>query len=168
MGDSMQQKRMSLLQDLLVVTHKYEVTRLQLWCEQQLCKHISTEEVCSVLVQAHLHNAEKLEKVCLKYMKTNFQDIVTTASYGKLTKEWPQVVLKVNVFNAGVLFERAKPAVEAQEDSEEEKGEGQEKLAELEQEKRQAGGGSSSKAATRSNTPTKRKRGDVEAGCAFK
>jgi speckle-type POZ protein len=118
LDDDLQQKRMSLLQDLLAVTHKYEVSRLQLWCERQLSQHISLNGVCSVLIQAHLHDAAQLEQACLKFMKESFQDVVTTASFGRLMKDWPQVALKITIYNAGVTAERAKAAADAQRDEE--------------------------------------------------
>jgi hypothetical protein len=100
-------------------------------------------EVCSVIIQAHLHEATQLEQACLKFMKSNFKELVTTASFGRLMKEWPQIMLKITVYNADVPVEAAEAAAEAQRDKE-----GYEEIS--------SGGESSSGASSR----TKRKRGD--------
>ena len=36
-GEESPSQRLALLQGLLAVSHKYQVKRLRLWCEQQLC-----------------------------------------------------------------------------------------------------------------------------------
>jgi len=95
-------KQVSLLQDVLAVSHKYQVSRLRLWCENQLCKRISVKEVCSVLCQAHLYEAKKLEGACLKFIKDNFANVVVTPGFATLGKEWPQVMIKLNMYVAGV------------------------------------------------------------------
>ena len=46
-----------LEQRALAASHKYQVTRLRLWCEQQLCECISVAEVCNVLCQARAREA---------------------------------------------------------------------------------------------------------------
>ena len=61
--------RISRLQALLAVSHKYEVTRLLRWCESQLCDQLSNSEVISILCQAHLLEARHLEKACLAFIK---------------------------------------------------------------------------------------------------
>ena len=45
------------LQNLLAVSHKYALGRLQAWCEQKLSNCVSIEGVCSILGQAHLYEA---------------------------------------------------------------------------------------------------------------
>ena len=52
---------------------KYQVQRLRLWCEQQLCEYISKDQVCSILCQAHLYEASQLEKVCDTQLERNQQ-----------------------------------------------------------------------------------------------
>merc|ERR1711862_187340 len=95
--------RPSLLLRLLGISHRYHVIRLLAWCENQLCKLVSVPEVCSILCQAHLYQAEELEKVCLSFLKTNMTAVVATAGFTELMKSWPEVVLKVNVFLAGII-----------------------------------------------------------------
>merc|ERR1712194_132255 len=61
--------KMSMLQQLLALSHKYQQSRLQLWCERELCECITIEHVCSVLCQAHLNDAKKLAEKCLIFIK---------------------------------------------------------------------------------------------------
>merc|ERR1711988_161287 len=104
-----------MLQQLLAVSHKYQISRLRLWCERQLCECISIEHVCSVLCQAHLYEAKKLEEKCLNFIKTHMTEVVKTDAFGSLCAEWPQVSLKVTLHNAGVPESAAAAAVEKQE-----------------------------------------------------
>jgi len=106
-------QRASLLQGLLAASHKYQVKRLRLWCEQQLCESITVLKVCDVLCQAHLYEAKQLEKACLSFIKNHMEEVVVTQSFGQLGKDWPQVMLKISIFTAGVSETRASPALEA-------------------------------------------------------
>ena len=99
---------------MLAVSHKYEVGRLRVWCEQQLSERVTVASVCSVLCQAHLYQAKELEVVCLAFIKNNIESVVVTPAFGSLGKDWPAVMLKLNVFTAGVSAEKAAPAFEAQ------------------------------------------------------
>lgn len=106
--------RMCLLQGVLAASHKYQVTRLRLWCERQLCERITINDVCSVLQQAHLYEAKHLEEACLKFVKEHFHAIVVMESFGIMSKDWPEVALKVNIFMAGVSENSAEAAIQAQ------------------------------------------------------
>eukprot|EP00931_Biecheleriopsis_adriatica_P054733 TRINITY_DN32240_c0_g1_i1.p1 TRINITY_DN32240_c0_g1~~TRINITY_DN32240_c0_g1_i1.p1 ORF type:complete len:534 (-),score=87.60 TRINITY_DN32240_c0_g1_i1:2-1603(-) len=97
---------------LLCVSHKYQVTRLQLWCENQLCKFVSAPEVCSILCQAHLHQAAQLEKRCLSFIKAKMAQVATTPGFADMAKRWPEVMVKINLFIAGVSDSAALAVVE--------------------------------------------------------
>lgn len=94
--------QLSQIQALLVVSHKYQVKRLQLWCEAKLSEEISASKVCSILVQAHLFQAKQLEKACLSFIKTKAGQVLSLPAYADLIKKWPQIGLKVSLFLAGV------------------------------------------------------------------
>lgn len=112
--DSVPNVRMSFLQSMLAVSHKYQILRLQRWCEQQLCQGINVMDVCSVLCQAHLYEARQLEETSLVFIKENMDKVVITPAFGSLGREWPEVMLKINVFVAGVSASSAAAAIEAQ------------------------------------------------------
>ncbi|CAE7336025.1 BTB/POZ and MATH domain-containing protein 2 [Symbiodinium microadriaticum] len=102
---------LSQTQALLQVSHKYQVLRLQRWCEWKLYQQITTSEVCNILRQAHLIQARQLEKACLEFMKTNMSQVLKLPAYAELIKKWPQIGLKVSLFSAGVPETEATPAM---------------------------------------------------------
>jgi len=106
-------ERVPLLQHLLAISHKYEVTRLHLWCEQELSKYLSVTEVCHVLCQAHLYEAAQLEKTCLSWIKANQSAVVVTPAFSALAKEWPEVMFKVSMFLSGITGAEASRLLEA-------------------------------------------------------
>ena len=84
------------------VSHKYQVKRLQLWCEAKLSEQIDTPQVCGILCQAHLFQAKQLEQACLRFIKDHADQVFTLPAYLELIKKWPQVALKISLFSAGV------------------------------------------------------------------
>eukprot|EP00931_Biecheleriopsis_adriatica_P103270 TRINITY_DN78130_c0_g1_i1.p1 TRINITY_DN78130_c0_g1~~TRINITY_DN78130_c0_g1_i1.p1 ORF type:complete len:510 (+),score=71.42 TRINITY_DN78130_c0_g1_i1:157-1686(+) len=104
----------ALLQALLSVAHKYQVARLRCWCEQQLCEHLSVSEVCSVLCQAHLCEAQQLEQACLKLVKENMETVAATEEFAHLTSRWPEVSLKLILFGSGVSPKSTASAISTQ------------------------------------------------------
>ncbi|CAE7227143.1 BPM6 [Symbiodinium sp. CCMP2592] len=93
---------LSRIEALLAVSHKYGVTRLQLWCEATLSEAINTAEVCGILCQAHLLQAKQLERACLSFIKDHASQVLTLPSYVEMLKQWPQIGVKVTLFSAGV------------------------------------------------------------------
>jgi len=92
----------SQMEALWAVSHKYQVVRLQRWCEAQLCKQLSTEQVCSVLRQAHVFEAAQLEKACLSYVRDNIAEVLKLQAYTDLISKWPEIALKIQLFSTGV------------------------------------------------------------------
>ncbi|CAE7843949.1 BPM3 [Symbiodinium necroappetens] len=72
--------QLSRIQALLAVSHKYQVKRLQPWCEVQLSEQVEQSQVCGMLCQAHLLQARQLEKVCLSFIK-EFAALVSLSSH---------------------------------------------------------------------------------------
>merc|ERR1712232_1213559 len=107
------QRRAAWLQSVLAVSHKYAMVRLQAWCEQKLCECIAIKAVCSILCQAHLYQAKQLTNACLSYIKEHYAALIVTEDFGTLAKEWPEVMLKIDLCMAGVSEASAKPAIEA-------------------------------------------------------
>lgn len=103
-----------LLHQLLQISHRYQVARLQLRCEQRLCNRMTVSEVSGVLCQAHLFDAKQLQRACLAFIKENLEAVAITPGFLKLTTDWPEVMLKVTLFNAGLSDSAACPVVEAQ------------------------------------------------------
>ncbi|CAE7332608.1 BPM3 [Symbiodinium natans] len=104
--------RMSRMQALLAVSHKYQVTRLQRWCELQLCDQLTTPEVSRILCQAHLLEATHLERACLSYIKEHMVDVIKLPAFAELMRAWPDVMLKLSLFSAGVPDTEASAALD--------------------------------------------------------
>mmetsp|Transcript_49627 Transcript_49627/g.89147 ORF Transcript_49627/g.89147 Transcript_49627/m.89147 type:complete len:524 (-) Transcript_49627:50-1621(-) len=104
----------SILQDILAMSHKYQELRLLAWCQQQLCTYITEREVCSVLCQAHLCEAQQLEAACLDYIKEHFSKIAPTEEFARLTTEWPELMLKISLHAQGVSSEETAAALSTQ------------------------------------------------------
>ena len=83
---------------LLDVSHKYEVTRLQQWCEIQLCQELTVPDVRSVLSKAHLLHAKQLEEVCVRYITEHLVEVVKQPAYTVLLKTCPQLIVKICLF----------------------------------------------------------------------
>lgn len=106
-------KHVTWLQSVLAVSHKYALVRLQAWCEQKLCECIAISEVCSILCQAHLYEAKHLASACLNYVKEHYAAVIVTEDFGSLAKDWPEVMVKINLWMGGVTESNAKTAIEA-------------------------------------------------------
>ena len=92
-------------------------------------------EVSGVLCQAHLFDAKQLQGACLAFIKENVEAVATTPGplkgkclqvlsfkllglrFLKLTTDWPEVMLKVTLYNAGLSDNAAYSVVEAQRES---------------------------------------------------
>jgi len=100
-------------QSLLSVSHKYGLSRLQAWCEAKLCECITVDDVCSILCQAHLYQAEQLTNACLAFVKSNYAAVIVTDKFGKLATESPEVVIKINLCASGISETAALAALQA-------------------------------------------------------
>merc|ERR1712224_421092 len=99
------------LQSLLAASHKYALTRLQLWCEHKLCSCLNVDAVCSILCQANLYNSKQLVDACFCYMHQHFEAVAITEKFGKLAREWPELMVKLQLFMRDLREDRAAPAV---------------------------------------------------------
>eukprot|EP00928_Gymnodinium_smaydae_P098636 TRINITY_DN9212_c0_g4_i3.p1 TRINITY_DN9212_c0_g4~~TRINITY_DN9212_c0_g4_i3.p1 ORF type:complete len:212 (-),score=41.41 TRINITY_DN9212_c0_g4_i3:31-666(-) len=112
--DSPERSKATFLQDLLSVSHKYQITRLCLWCQQQLCDLITETIVCPILWQAHLCEAKALEKTCLAYIKANMKKVAQTPSFAHLSSQWPALLLKISLFDSGMSSDEVDASLAAQ------------------------------------------------------
>jgi len=108
--------KISVLQDILAMSHKYQVLRLLSWCEKELSEQITDEEVCNVLCQAHLCEAAHLEKACLSYIKDHMGKLCSTKGFAQLSADWPEVLLKISLHTAGVSSKEAAAATAGQQE----------------------------------------------------
>ena len=107
--------RTYMLQGMHSVSHRYQVERLRLWCEQQLCHEVCKDEVLPLLCHAYLFEAVELQKTCLVFIKHNQEVVVAMPAFGNLSVDRPEVMLKINVFLAGISNSAASSVLAAQE-----------------------------------------------------
>lgn len=55
--------------------------------------------------------------VCLNFIKSHMGLVIGTRGFGSLSAEWPDVLLKINIFCAGVSDQGASEALAAHEES---------------------------------------------------
>ena len=109
--------RPQILKNMHSVSHRYQVERLRLWCEQELCHEVCKDEVLSLLCHAYLLEAVELQKTCLVFIKSNQEAVVAMPAFGKLSVDWPEVMLEINVFLAGISYAAASSVFAAQKEA---------------------------------------------------
>ena len=72
--------------------------------------------------QAHLFEAQQLERACLEFIKANMEQVVVTPGFVSLSHEWPAVMVKINLHTAGVAGERASEVIEQAESQKRKRG----------------------------------------------
>ena len=75
------------MEAVLAAAHKYGVTRLLRWCEQQLCEQLTPASAVSLLELARLYEASQLRLGCLQVMKAHMGEVVTRPEFAALSQE---------------------------------------------------------------------------------
>ncbi|XP_025822260.1 BTB/POZ and MATH domain-containing protein 2-like [Panicum hallii] len=87
-----------MFRHLLVAADQYEVTRLELMCEDSLCKNsLSTDSVASTLAFAEEQNLCSLKDACIEFiaLSNKMDDVVASKGYAHLKSSCPSVLLDV-------------------------------------------------------------------------
>ena len=53
-----------------------------------------------------------MEEVCLDFIKRNMDQVVATSGFAELAKRWPEVIVKLNAFLAGISGSAAQTITE--------------------------------------------------------
>eukprot|EP00931_Biecheleriopsis_adriatica_P063334 TRINITY_DN38329_c0_g1_i1.p1 TRINITY_DN38329_c0_g1~~TRINITY_DN38329_c0_g1_i1.p1 ORF type:complete len:606 (+),score=105.33 TRINITY_DN38329_c0_g1_i1:220-2037(+) len=109
--DASSDEQLPLLQKILEVSHKYQITRLQVWCEQQLADRITVDSACDILYQAHVMDAKQLEQACIDFVREESFSVMASSNFARLSVECPEAVLKISMPSAGVTGDRAAAAL---------------------------------------------------------
>lgn len=64
-----------------------------------------------------MYEAKQLELACLMLIKNKMDVVMVAPMFGRLSKEWPAVMLKIAIFTAGVPETSASAAFEAQQEA---------------------------------------------------
>ncbi|CAN6283314.1 unnamed protein product [Urochloa humidicola] len=82
-------------QHLLVAADRYDLPRLRLICEQELCEnYINTSTVANILALADQHHCQVLKEACLDFFNTpaNLQEVMVVDGLDHVISSCPSVV----------------------------------------------------------------------------
>ena len=103
-GNERDGPQLSQIQALLAISHKYEVKRLQLWCEAKLSEIIDTSQVCGHPLPSAPLAGEAAREGMFLLRQSRADQVLTQPAYVELIKKWPQTGVKVSLFSAGVSY----------------------------------------------------------------
>ncbi|CAL4983186.1 unnamed protein product [Urochloa decumbens] len=83
-----------ITQHLLVAADRYDLERLKLICEDNLCKYIDASTVATTLALSEQHCCHGLKKACFDFLKTpsNLQAAMANESFDHLFNSCPSVI----------------------------------------------------------------------------
>ncbi|RLN17456.1 hypothetical protein C2845_PM02G13050 [Panicum miliaceum] len=89
---ALQQAAMS--QHLLVAADRYNLERLKLICEDNLCVHIDTGSVATILALAEQHRCRGLKEACFDFLSSpsTLNAVMATDGFEHLTRSCPAVL----------------------------------------------------------------------------
>ncbi|CAN6318446.1 unnamed protein product [Urochloa humidicola] len=84
----------SMAQDLLVAADRYDMGRLKVICEDNLCRRIGISTAGTMLVLAEQHGCRRLKEACFEFLKTlkTLDAVVATDGFHHLAKNFPFVL----------------------------------------------------------------------------
>jgi speckle-type POZ protein len=80
-----------MFRDLLVAADRYEVKRLKLMCEDNLCKSLSTDSVAAAVAFAEEHNLCNLKDACIEFIafSEKIHGVLASQGYKNLKRSHP-------------------------------------------------------------------------------
>ncbi|PVH31828.1 hypothetical protein PAHAL_9G243300 [Panicum hallii] len=95
-------------QHLLVAADRYDLPRLRLICEKELCDNcISTSTVANILALAEQHRCRGLKQACLDFLNSpaNLQEVMVVDGLDHLISSWPSVLKELIAKLASLNFD---------------------------------------------------------------
>jgi speckle-type POZ protein len=88
------EEAMEMTQHLLVAADRYDLERLKLICENNLCNYINTKTAASMLTICEQHACYGLRKACFKFLESvaNLQATVVTDEFKHLKSVCPDIL----------------------------------------------------------------------------
>jgi speckle-type POZ protein len=84
-------------QHLLVAADRYNLERLKLICEDNLCGYIEVGTAATILTLAEQHNCHGLKKACFDFLSVpaNLRTAVATDGFKHLSRSCPAVMVEL-------------------------------------------------------------------------
>lgn len=88
---------MAMSEHLLVAADRYNLERLKLICEHNLCDHINLSSVGTILALAEQHVCQGLKKACLVFLKSgdNLKAALGTNGFQHLANSCPSILMEL-------------------------------------------------------------------------
>ncbi|CEF62852.1 Speckle-type POZ protein [Strongyloides ratti] len=77
---------------LLHLAEKYDIISLKNLCEKELLTKISNDNVCMILQNADIYNANILKDICIKMISQSFKKVMKTKEWDQLKNTHPAVI----------------------------------------------------------------------------
>ncbi|RCV43050.1 LOW QUALITY PROTEIN: hypothetical protein SETIT_9G264500v2 [Setaria italica] len=86
-------EKAAMSQHLLVAADRYNLERLKLICEDNMCAHIGMGSVASILVLAEQHHCHGLKEACFQFLSSplTLNAVMATDDFEHLTRNCPAV-----------------------------------------------------------------------------
>ncbi|KQJ87799.1 hypothetical protein BRADI_4g13588v3 [Brachypodium distachyon] len=99
-SDDSGEATIEMTQHLLVAADRYNLERLKLLCEENLCSRVSTSTAATMLALSREHGCHGLEAACFKFLSSvaDFQATILTDEFEHLQK-WVPNILKELIAN---------------------------------------------------------------------
>ncbi|XP_044955301.1 BTB/POZ and MATH domain-containing protein 1-like [Hordeum vulgare subsp. vulgare] len=84
-------------QHLLVAADRYDIKRLKLICEENLCEYINVGSAAVILALAEQHHCVRLKKACLRFLANpaNRRAVVATDGFQHLSRSCPSLMIEL-------------------------------------------------------------------------
>lgn len=80
--------------ELLAAADKYDLQRLKVLCEKELCENLSIENAAEILQLANFHGADQLKTQTIDFINAN-PDVMDTIGWKKLKETFPLIIAEV-------------------------------------------------------------------------
>ncbi|XP_037451036.1 BTB/POZ and MATH domain-containing protein 1-like [Triticum dicoccoides] len=84
-------------QHLLVAADRYDMKRLKLICEENLCEYINVNSAAIILALAEQHHCVRLKRACFRFLADprNLRAVVATDGFQHLSRSCPSLMVEL-------------------------------------------------------------------------
>ncbi|KAF7067294.1 hypothetical protein CFC21_073201 [Triticum aestivum] len=101
-------EQVTWLQHLLVAADRYDLPKLKLMCEDELCKHLDMSSVATILDLAEQYHCSRLKEECVQFARllppAKLQILLSTKGWKHIAKTYPDVVNELIVKLASKFY----------------------------------------------------------------